>query len=133
PFSELVVQSLLHDASAVGLLAMGSGIMLFPQRLKGLWSGHEDTFVANLLLPLLGMSLLFLLTHHPGDHPIFAHTFSWSDLLRHDSITLEIAALAGTLALCMLLFLRRRADLAALRVIGLNTNLVGFFSLLAAH
>ncbi|MBA4356350.1 MAG: hypothetical protein C0405_01340 [Desulfovibrio sp.] len=133
PFSELVVQSLLHDASAVGLLAMGSGIMLFPQRLKGLWSGHEDTFVANLLLPLLGMSLLFLLTHHPGDHPIFAHTFSWSDLLRHDSITLEIAALAGTLALCMLLFLRRRADLAALRIIGLNTNLVGFFSLLAAH
>jgi len=76
--------------------------------------------------------LLFVLTHHPGDHTIFAHTFSWGDLLRHSNVVLELAALAGTLSLFLLL-LRRRAQDFALRMIGVNTNVVGLFSLLSAH
>jgi hypothetical protein len=133
PFSDLVVQDILHDASAISLLIMGTGFALFPQSLGELWRGHEEALVSALLLPLLGMSLLFVLTHHPGDHAIFAHSFAWNDLLRHDNVALELAALAGTIALCALYPLRRRTGMTTLRIIGLNTNLVGFFSLLSAH
>jgi GT2 family glycosyltransferase len=132
PLSDHMAQSLLHDGSALGMLAVGAYFLLYPQRLARLWCGCEGPAITALLLPLLGMSLLFVVTHHPGDHVIFAHTFAWRELLAHDNITLELAALSGTLALTTLLLLRRTNNLT-LRVIGLNTNLVGLFSLMAAH
>ncbi len=132
PFSDLAAQVFLHDASAVGLLALGTFIMLSPKRLHCLCDLQASAITTTMLLPLLGMSLLFVLTHHPGDHVIFAHAFAWTDLLRHDSITLELAALAGTTALCSLLFLRGPSHFV-LRIVGANTNLVGAFSLLSAH
>ncbi|MDQ7836154.1 MAG: hypothetical protein RDU24_12285 [Humidesulfovibrio sp.] len=132
PLSDLMAQDLLHDGSALGLLAVGTYFLLYPQRLANLWCGCEGPAITALLLPLLGMSLLFVVTHHPGDHVIFAHTFAWRDLLGHDNITLELAALSGTLALATLLLLNRTSNLM-LRIIGLNTNMVGLFSLIAAH
>lgn len=132
PLSDHAAQSLLHDGSALGLLAIGTYFLLSPGRLAQLWRGCEGPAIIALLLPLLGMSLLFVVTHHPGDHVIFAHTFAWRELLAHDNITLELAALSGTLALAALLLLHR-ADTLTLRVIGLNTNLVGLFSFIAAH
>ncbi len=132
PFSDLAAQDFLHDLSAVGLLALGTFIMLSPKRLHCLCDLQANAIAITMLLPLLGMSLLFVLTHHPGDHAIFTHAFAWIDLLRHDNITLELAALAGTTALCALLFLRGPSHLL-LRIVGANTNLVGVFSLLSAH
>lgn len=132
PLSDLMAQSLLHDGSALGLLAVGSYFLLYPQRLARLWCGCEGPAITALLLPLLGMSLLFVLTHHPGDHAIFAHTFAWRELLGHGNITLELAALSGTLALTTLLLLHRTNNFT-LRIIGLNTNMVGLFSLIAGH
>jgi hypothetical protein len=131
-FSDSLAQLVLHDVSAAGLLGLGIVLTLFSKSLSKLWHRHEEIFVATLVLPLLGISLLFVLTHHPGDHAIFAHTFSWNDLLRHNNVLLELAALAGTLSL-LLLLLRRRAHDFALRMIGVNTNVVGLFSLLSAH
>lgn len=132
PLSDSLAKLVLHDLSAAGLLGLGVVLTLFSESLSKLWQGHEDLFVATLVMPLLGISLLFVLTHHPGDHAIFAHTFSWGDLLRHSNVVLELAALAGTLSLFLLL-LRRRAQDFALRMIGVNTNVVGLFSLLSAH
>lgn len=132
PLSDSLAKLVLHDVSAAGLLGLGVVLTLFSESLSKLWQGHEDLFVATLVMPLLGISLLFVLTHHPGDHAIFAHTFSWGDLLRHSNVVLELAALAGTLSLFLLL-LRRRAQDFALRMIGVNTNVVGLFSLLSAH
>jgi hypothetical protein len=132
PLSDLMAQSLLHDGSALGLLAIGTYFLLSPGKLAQLWRGCEGPAITALLLPLLGMSLLFVVTHHPGDHVIFAHTFAWRELFGHKNITLELAALSGTLALATPLLLNRTSNLM-LRVIGLNTNMVGLFSLIAAH
>jgi hypothetical protein len=132
PLSDHMAQSLLHDSWAFGFLAVGTCLMLTPGKLAQLWRGCEGPVITALLLPLLGMSLLFVVTHHPGDHVIFAHTFAWRELLAHDNITLELAALSGTLALATLLLLNRTSNLM-LRIVGLNTNMVGLFSLIAAH
>jgi hypothetical protein len=132
PLSDHMAQSLLHDGSALGLLAVGTYFLLYPGKLAQLWRGCEGPAITALLLPLLGMSLLFVVTHHPGDHVVFAHTFAWRELLGHDNIALELAALSGTLALATLLLLNRTNNLM-LRIIGLNTNMIGLFSLIAAH